>query len=186
MEAPSMGTETGNRNGEISRRSVLISAAMLGATTTSYARIVGANDRIRLGHAGVGSRGRELASIVAGLKNSHNVEMAAVCDLWTVNRERAAQSASDAYGRAPQSFQYLEDLLGRNDIDAVILSTADFQHAPFLRMAAEAGKDAYCEKPMANSLADAKAARDAVRSRNRIVQIGTQHRSEPYQNAAKE
>jgi predicted dehydrogenase len=176
----------GINNDEISRRSVLIGgAAMLGSTTTSYARIVGANDRIRLGHCGVGNRGRELASIVAGLKNSHNVEMAAVCDLWKVNRERAAKAVSDAYGREPRTFQYLEDLLERNDIDAVILSSADFQHAPFLRMAAEAGKDAYCEKPMANSLEDAKAARDTVRAHNLIVQIGTQHRSEPYQSAAK-
>ena len=55
-----------------------------------------------------------------------------------------------------------------------------------LRMAAEAGKDAYCEKPMANVLEEAKAARDAVRSRNLIVQIGTQHRSEPYQIAVRD
>ncbi len=58
-------------------------------------------------------------------------------------------------------------------MDAVILSTADFQHAPLLKLVAEAGKDAYCEKPMANVLDEAKAARDAVRSRNLVVQIGT-------------
>jgi predicted dehydrogenase len=68
----------------------------------------------------------------------------------------------------------------------VIISTADFQHAPILKMTAEAGKDAYCEKPMANVLEEAKAARDAVRAGGRIVQVGTQHRSEPYQIAAKE
>ncbi len=69
--------------------------------------------------------------------------------------------------------------------DAVIVSTADFQHAPILHRVAEAGKDAYCEKPMANNLDEAKAARDAVLARNLIVQIGTQHRSEPYQIATK-
>ena len=68
----------------------------------------------------------------------------------------------------------------------VIISTADFQHAPLLRLAAEAGKDAYCEKPMATDLRDAKAACDAVLSRKLIVQIGTQHRSEPYQAAVRE
>ena len=82
--------------------------------------------------------------------------------------------------------QHMEDLLALKDVDAVIISTADFQHAPMLKMAVEAGKDAYCEKPMANVLEEAKAARDAVRSRKQIVQIGTQHRSEPYQIAAKE
>lgn len=83
------------------------------------------------------------------------------------------------------SFQYMEDMLESRDIDAVIISTADFQHAPILTLAAEAGKDAYCEKPMANVLEEAIAARDAVRRNARIVQIGTQHCSEPYQIAAR-
>jgi predicted dehydrogenase len=169
------------------RRSFLTGgAAALGSTALSYGKILGSNDRISLGHIGVGRRGRELASVASGLKDSHRVEMTAVCDLWRVNRERAVKDTTRAYARAPRSFQYLEDLLALNDVDAVIISTADFQHAPILRLAAEAGKDAYCEKPMANVLDEAKAARDAVRSRNLIVQIGTQHRSEPYQIAAKE
>jgi predicted dehydrogenase len=123
---------------------------------------------------------------VSQLKDKHNVEMTAVCDLWKVNRERAASRAQTVYGRAPHTFQYMDDLLAQKDIDAVVISTADFQHAPVLRAVAEAGKDAYCEKPMANDLDEAKAARDAVLSRNLIVQIGTQHRSEPYQIATKQ
>ena len=170
-----------------SRRSLLLAApVLLGTKAASYARIAGANDRIHLGHVGAGSRGRELAAIVAGLKSSHNVEMTAVCDLWSVNRERAVKTAAGEYGRPPLSFQHMEDLLANKDVDAVIISTADFQHAPHLRLAAEAGKDAYCEKPMANDLGEAKAARDAVLSRKLIVQIGTQHRSEPYQGAVRD
>jgi predicted dehydrogenase len=152
----------------------------------SYARVLGANERIHLGHIGIGNRGRELASVAAGCKSSHNLEMIAVCDLWSVNRERAAKAAADEYGRAPQAFQYVEDLLASRDVDAVIISTADFQHAPLLQLAAQAGKDAYCEKPMANNLEEARAAREAVLSRKLIVQIGTQHRSEPYQGAVRD
>ena len=170
---------------DLSRRSLLLGATALGTTAVSYGRIPGANDRISLGHVGIGNRGRELASVVAGLKSGHNVEMTAVCDLWTTNRERAVHAAADDYGRAPRSFQHFEDLLNLKDLDAIIISTADFQHATHLRQAAEAGKDAYCEKPMANDLAEGKAARDAVRSRNLIAQIGTQHRSEPYQSAVR-
>ena len=165
----------------MTRRTLLAAGASLGMTALSYGRVAGANDRISMAHVGVGNRGRELASVVADLKERHNVEMTAVCDLWSVNRERAAKAASQAYGRAPRSFQYVEDLLALKDVDAIIISTADFQHAPLLNLAAEAGKDAYCEKPMANVLEEAKAARDAVRSHKRVVQIGTQHRSEPYQ-----
>ncbi len=170
----------------IDRRAFLISGAAIGASALSYGRILGANDRISLAQIGIGRRGRELGSVAAGLKGSHNIEVSAVCDLWSVNRERAAKTAQDDYGRAPRSFQYPEQVLELKDVDAVIIASADFQHAPMLKQAAEAGKDIYCEKPMANVLEEAKAARDAVRSRNLVVQIGTQHRSEPYQHAVKD
>ena len=159
--------------------------AATASTALSYSRIRGANERISLGHIGIGQRGTGLAWIASKLKDSHNVEMTAVCDLWKVNREKAAAKAREAYGRAPRAFQYMEELLALNDVDAVIISTGDFQHAPILKLAIEAGKDAYCEKPFANVLADAKAARDAVLKSDAIVQIGTQHRSEPYQIAVK-
>jgi len=178
---------------KIDRRSFLnqTAATIAGAgafssSAFSYARIKGANDRVLLGHIGVGDRGTELAWIASQLKDKQNIEMAAVCDLWKVNREKAAARAQSVYGRAPRAFQYMDDLLALKEIDAVIVSTADFQHAPILRHVAEAGKDAYCEKPMANNLDEAKAARDAVLARKLIVQIGTQHRSEPYQIATKQ
>ena len=161
--------------------STLGGAGVLAQTAFSYSRIKGANDRILLGHIGVGHRGTGLARIASRLKDKHNIEMAAVCDLWKVNREKAAERSQSIYGRAPKAFQYMEDLLALPEVDAVLISTGDFQHAPILKLVAEAGKDAYCEKPMANVLAEAKAARDAVLSRNLVVQIGTQHRSEPYQ-----
>jgi len=183
-------TETGSK---IARRTFLnrtaaaiAGAGMLSSPALSYSRIKGANDRIMLGQIGIGGRGSELAWIVSRLKDKYNVEMASVCDLWKVNREKAAARAESVYGRAPRSFQNMEELLAQKDIDAVIVATADFQHAPILRVVAEAGKDAYCEKPMANDLAEAKAARDAVLSRDLIVQIGSQHRSEPYQIATKQ
>ena len=178
---------------KIDRRSFLnqTAAAMAGAgvfssSAFSYSRIKGANDRILLGHIGVGDRGTELQWIASQLKDKQNVEMAAVCDLWKVNRDKAAARAQSVYGRAPRAYQYMDDLIAQKEIDAVIISTADFQHAPILRQVAEAGKDAYCEKPMANDLDEAKAARDAVLSRKLIVQVGTQHRSEPYQIATKQ
>ena len=167
---------------DLSRRSLLLGGStILGATAVSYARVLGANDRICLGQIGVGNRGRELASVVAGLKSHSNVEMIAVCDLWKVNRDRAAATAANEYGRRPLAVPYPEELVAAKDVDAVIVSNADFQHATHLRLAVEAGKDVYCEKPMATDLREAKAARDAVRSGDRIVQVGTQHRSEPYQ-----
>lgn len=166
------------------------SAALLAGSTAfagsalSYSRIAGANDRVSLCHVGNGSRGRDLDLIASQLKTSHNVEMTVVCDLWRVNREKAIATNTKYYGRAPRAYQYVEDVLALKDVDAVIISTPEHSHSPLLKMAVEAGKDAYVEKPMGNVLDEAKAARDAVLKSDRIVQVGTQHRSEPYTRAA--
>ena len=170
---------------EPSPRRTFLKTAASAFTALSYSRVSGANNRISIGHVGIGDRGSELAGIAARLHQKHNTEVTAVCDLWKVNREKAAAHARSTYGRAPRSFQYLDEMLSLKDVDAVIVSTADFQHAHHLKMAVDAGKDVYCEKPMANDLEAAKAARDAVQGSKSIVQIGTQHRSEPYQLAAK-
>ena len=153
-------------------------------TALSYGRILGANDRISLGHIGIGSRGTDLDLIASKLKTSHNVEMTAVCDLWSVHREKAAATNAGYYGRTPRTVQHLEELLSMRDVDGVLISTPEHSHSPILKMAAEAGKDAYVEKPMGNVLAEVKAAREAVLQAKTVVQVGTQHRSEPYQIAA--
>jgi len=67
----------------------IATGAVLPRTSLSYAKILGANDRISLGHVGIGSRGEDLDLIASKLKSSHHVEMTAVCDLWSVNREKA-------------------------------------------------------------------------------------------------
>jgi predicted dehydrogenase len=163
---------------------LLAGGAALARTALSYDRILGANDRISLAHIGNGSRGGDLDWIVAQLKTSHKVETTTVCDLWRLNREKAVAVNTKYYGRAPRAYQYLEDVLALKDIDGVMISTPEHSHSPILKMAVEAGKDAYVEKPMGNVLAEAKAARDVTLKSNRIVQVGTQHRSEPYPRAA--
>ena len=174
----------------IDRRSFLSTSALaagglsLATSALSYGRIIGANDRISLCHIGVGSRGEELATIVSRLHQASNVEMVAICDLWKVNREKAVVANAKYYGRSPRSFTYYEEALALPEIDAVIISTPDHSHSPLLKAAVEAGKDCYIEKPMGNALADAKAARDAALKSRQIVQVGTQHRSEPYPRAA--
>ena len=163
-----------------SSAAVIAGAAVLPRTASSYENIVGANDRISLGHVGNGSRGGDLDLIASKLKSSHNVEMTAVCDLWKVNREKAVATNTGYYGRAPRAAQHIEELLAMKDVDAVLISTPEHSHSPILKMTAEAGKDAYVEKPMGNVLEEAKAARDAVLKAKTVVQVGTQHRSEPY------
>jgi predicted dehydrogenase len=165
---------------------LLAGGAAFASTALSYDRILGANDRISLCHIGNGSRGGDLAWIVSQLKTSQNVEINTVCDLWRLNREKAVALNTKYYGRSPRSYQYLDEALTLKDVDAVIISTPEHSHSPILKMAVEAGKDAYVEKPMGNVLTEAKAAREATMKSKRIVQVGTQHRSEPYPRAAHE
>ncbi len=176
---------------KIGRRSFLqaagvVAGSAIASTALSYDRILGANDRIALGHIGIGNRGSELHTMISKLKDKYNVETVAVCDLWKNNRDRAVTRTTGYYGRAPQAILHPEELLALKNVDAVVIATPEHSHSPMLKAAAEAGKDAYCEKPMGNVLEEVKAARDAVKQRNLVVQIGTQHRSEPYQLAARE
>jgi predicted dehydrogenase len=173
-----------NRREFLEKSAAVAGAAMVPRTALSYANILGANDRISLGHVGIGSRGGDLDLIASKLQSSHNVEMVVVCDLWKVNREKAAATNTGYYGRAPRAVQHVEEVLAMKDVDGVLISTPEHSHSPILKMTADAGKDAYVEKPMANVLSEAKAAREAVLQAKTIVQVGTQHRSEPYPQAA--
>jgi predicted dehydrogenase len=186
MKTPDSCQEKVSRRWFLNKSASIVGAATVAGTALSYRRILGANERISLGHIGIGNRGRQLAWMVAKLKDKHNVEMTAVCDLWKVNQEKAVAANEGYYGRAPRAFQHLEDLLALKDVDAVLIATPEHSHSPILKLVAEAGKDAYVEKPMGNVLEEVKAARDVVLARNLIVQVGTQHRSEPYPRAAHE
>src|SRR3954471_18936387 len=174
-----------NRRAFLEKSAAAIAGTViLPRTALSYQRTLGANDRISVGHIGIGNRGGDLDLISSKLKTSNNVEMTAVCDLWTVNREKAVATNAGYYGRAPRAVQHVEEILAMKDVDGVLISTPEHSHSPILKMAAEAGKDAYVEKPMGNVLSETKAARDAVLQAKTVVQAGTQHRSEPYPRAA--
>ena len=135
-----------NSDGKVDRRAFLgatagvVASSAFPSTALSYRRILGANDRIALGHIGVGNRGSGLHTMVSHLKDKHNVETVAVCDLWKTNRERAAAETERYYGRAPRAMQYLEDLLALKDVDAVVIATPEHSHSPVLKAVAEAGQ----------------------------------------------
>ncbi|MGC1789525.1 MAG: Gfo/Idh/MocA family oxidoreductase, partial [Terriglobales bacterium] len=152
----------------------------------SYARILGANDRIRLGQLGCGDRGRGHVHMAQLASKQIPLEMVAVCDLWNRARERCAAQVTKAFDVKPQMYQYSEEMLTRKDIDGVMIATADFQHAKLCSEVVQAGKDAYVEKPFANVLAEAKEARDIVKASRQVVQMGTQHRSQPYPLAVRD
>jgi predicted dehydrogenase len=115
-----------------------------------------------------------------------NFDLRSVCDLWSVNRERATDDAERLFGTRPKTFKYSEEMLADHQLDAVMIGTGDHQHARLLAEVVRAGKDCYCEKPMANTLEDAKLARDAVRAGKQVVQMGSQWLSCPYQQQVRD
>ena len=171
-------------HGITSRRQFLktasVGAAGLALTASSYARVVGANDRIALGQIGCGSRG--VGAHMAGIHNhdkQENVEYIAVCDPWRPARERAAARVKEWYGRDARQVVSYRDLLAMKEVDAVMIASCDHQHPTHLEAAVKAGKDVYVEKPLAKDLEKLKSACDAVKAAGAVVQIGTQLRSLP-------
>jgi predicted dehydrogenase len=163
-----------------------VTAAAIGMSARSYGRILGANDRIRIGHLGCGARSFGHAHMVQMASQQTAVESVAVCDLWSVARDRRAAQIKKYFNGDPQSYKYSEEMLANKDIDGVMIATGDFQHAKLCTEVVRAGKDCYVEKPFANVLSEAKEARNAVRETKQVVQMGTQLRSHAYQLAVRD
>ncbi|MBC7932432.1 MAG: Gfo/Idh/MocA family oxidoreductase, partial [Rubrivivax sp.] len=167
-----------------SRRDFIKTAALgaagfaLAPAAVSYARIQGANDRVRVGIVGFSDRARQalIPAFMAHAKEL-NFDFVAVSDIWSRRRDEGADFMGKLTGHAIEKARNNEELYARKDVDAVMISTADFQHALHGVEAVRAGRDAYIEKPLANTMEDARAILNAVEGMKQIVQIGTQRRS---------
>lgn len=163
-------------------------AATLGAlafSAKSYARIPGANDRVNVGIVGFSDRFR--SSLLPSFLNHHkelNFDIIAVSDIWKYKRENGQAMLQEKIGHDVKACMNNDELYKIKDLDAVIVSTADFQHALHCAEAVRAGCDAYCEKPFAETMDDARVALKAVRETKKIVQIGSQRRSGSNYHAA--
>ncbi|RFM30406.1 Gfo/Idh/MocA family protein [Deminuibacter soli] len=160
-------------------------AGTMGLSAKSYGRILGANDRVNIGIVGFSDRFR--TSLFPAFQNNYkelNFDIIAVSDLWNKRRDEGQAFLKDKLGHDIQTCVNNDALYKIKDVDAVIISTADFQHAYHAIEAVKAGRDAYVEKPFAETMDDAKAALKAVKETNKIVQIGSQRRSGSNYKAA--
>jgi predicted dehydrogenase len=181
-----MDLKPSNRREFLKTGTAAVAATAVSWNAKSYAAIVGANDRVRVGIIGCGDRmrGGDLPAFHAHAKDM-NFQIVAVSDIWKRQREKGADFIEKLCGGRPDQVRNNDELYARKDVDAVIIATADFQHAYHGIEAVEAGRDAYVEKPTAHTMPDARKFLAAVKKSNRIVQIGTQRRSTPaYMKAA--
>ena len=154
---------------------------------------VAPSNRITLGCIGTGNRG---ADVMKSLLKDERVQVVAVCDVnresagyWNgavagldparkiVEQHYAGQKASGTY-KGCAALEDFREVIARQDIDAVLVATPDHWHASPVIMAAKAGKDIYCEKPLSLTIAEGRAMSDAVKKYKRVLQTGSQQRSE--------
>ena len=158
----------------------------LGVSAKNMSAMAGANDKVRVGIVGFSDRTRySLIPAFQQFAKALNFEIVAVSDIWSLRRKEAEEFFKKEYNQKVKLFRNNEELYNSKTVDAVIIATADFQHATHCIEAMKAGCDAYVEKPFAETMEDNRAARDAVRAAEKIVQIGSQRRSAPnYHSAA--
>ncbi len=160
------------------KASAAVYAASLGFSAKSYGRILGSNDRVNVGIVGFSDRFR--SSLLPSFMNHYkefNFDIIAVSDIWKLRREEGREFLKEKLGHDVTACVNNEALYKIKDVDAVIISTADFQHALHAIEAVSAGKDAYVEKPFAETMEDNRAALKAIKASGKIIQIGSQRRS---------
>ncbi len=169
------------------RNSAIVTGGALAFSAKSYARILGANDRVRVGVIGFSDRFKNsLLPPFAALSKEMNFEIVALSDIWNLRRDAGKAHLKEKLGYDVRVFENNDALYDARVADAVFISTADFQHAVHTIQAVNAGCDAYTEKPLAETMDDARAVLAAVQKSGKIVQIGSQRRSgDNYREAAK-
>ncbi len=170
------------------RRTFLAKTVFTGVSTytllqTSGIQAVGPNERINLGFIGVGVMGRGHLNAFLGMSD---VQVVAVCDVVKERRDDSLKRVESRYGKQRGTEKYqgctaytdFRELLARKDIDAVVISTPDHWHALPCVLAARAGKDIYCEKPLTRTVGEGRIIVEEVAKAQRIFQTGSQQRSE--------
>jgi predicted dehydrogenase len=179
-----------SRRDFIKQAAITSSGLYVGAnafSANSYRKILGANDRVRVGVVGFSDRHR--SSHVPCFMNHYkelNFDIVGVSDIWQKRREEGAALWKEKLGHDVIAYRNNEEMYDKKAVDAVFISTADFQHALHTIEAIKAGCDAYVEKPFAETMEDNRAAFKAVKASDRIIQIGSQRRSGANYHAANE
>jgi len=177
-----------NRRNFIKKTALASSGIVLGAnamSASSYRKILGSNDRVRVGISGFSNRAKgALIPAFNGHSKTQNFEIVGVSDIWNRRRDEGAAFIKEMTGNKIKQWENNEEMYAKDKIDAVIISTADFQHALHTVEAATAKKDVYCEKPFAETMADARIGMKAVKDSGIVFQIGSQRRSSANYHAA--
>ncbi len=185
----------------VNRRTFLAGTAATGALLSlpaaSYARVLNANAKLRVGFLGVGGRCQQHIDVILQMqKEGQAVAPAAVCDVWDgqvvpgLIKGRGLYPSAERCGLKPDDKDHVtkdyRKVLDQKDVDVVCIATPDHWHARMALDAMDAGKDVYLEKPMTKTIAEAIAVVDAAQKTNKVMTIGVQSMADPTWLAAHE
>lgn len=155
---------------------------------TATADQVSANEKIRIGFVGTGSRGfgAHVKRLTRHQVEGQPIELVAVCDVFNEHRDRAAAHITKNTGNDVQKFEDYLDMYEQADLDAVCIATPDHWHAKQTIDALNAGLNVYCEKPMTKTVEEAIEVMQAWQKSGRVMQVGVQSTSLPVWNQINE
>jgi hypothetical protein len=178
---------------QLNRRQFLVKAAGASTAAVAFPYVVGSSalgkagsvapsNRITMGFIGAGKQSKHL---MKSFLNSPGTHVLAACDVDKLKLERGKKIVEDHYAsksggtyKGCKTYGDFRELIARKDIDSVVISTPDHWHAITVIQSAEAGKDIYCEKPLSQTITEARAMVNAVRRYGRVFQTGSMQRSD--------
>jgi predicted dehydrogenase len=171
---------------EISRRGFVLSAAGAAATAAPAVKTaLGASDKINVAFIAAGSRGYYLMErLYRG--SADLVQVTGVCETYTGNLTRGVERVKTMGGNTPKSYTDYREVLADPSVDAVIIATPEHLHHSMTLAAIKARKHIYVEKPIAHTVEEGAEIVKAAQNYDRIIQVGTQNRSNPLYQKAKE
>jgi predicted dehydrogenase len=151
-------------------------AAVALSGTKASGRVLGANDRVRIAIAGINGRGQSHMTGFGGMKD---VEIAYLVDPDSRLFASRSETVKRIAGNTPACVQDFRRALDDKDLDAISIVTPNHWHTPMAILACQAGKDVYVEKPCSHTLSEGRKLVEAARKYDRLVEHGTQRRSDP-------
>ena len=159
---------------------IAVFGSSLGMSAASYSRIVGANERLNIGVIGCGGMSNEHMKALLQMKKSDNIDITAVCDVYTKRLDQAKELTK------AQAFKNYQDILENKNIDYVLIGTPEHWHYQMTVDAISAGKHIYVEKPMTHTIEQAKDITEKIAASQLKLQVGVQGMSDDsYETAHK-
>jgi len=169
----------------VGRRDFLKTTAAVATTAAAMTRIAeGASDKVNLGWIGTGSRGMYVME--HGYQSKELFQVVAVCDTYAGNLAKAKDQVQTIGGNTPKTYIDYRELLADPNVDAVAISTPEHLHFSMAMAALKAGKNIYLEKPIAHTIEEGAQIVALAEKVGKVVQVGTQNRSNKLYKRAKE